>query len=344
LRSTAPLFLIVFLTGLVSAAFLEPNETGRVIYRKWDDNNLVTYAMDLDTGGQTRLSVLENNSRDAIWLLLSYTPDWDTIIFVKYVGDYKDKNSYAAVYRLDFGGNPELIFKWERNPDMRLNAVYDEAENVFYVVKDTLFSKGEYYKYRTSVYLYDPKTRRAQMYAEFDDSVLLTGGSFEGNLYARYIDYDPVEDKSSGFFGYIGKDNREFQDLGFLLKDGESWFTSTVTSGGYEELYAPLYFSVVKNYDVTPNGGEYYLVYVKDSIKPDYYKVVIVQWAIDREIFYSPKADALVYYSLLEGDEPGPKIIVQPIDAGKPREVFALPAERAPGCKHPPVYSLVSVE
>ncbi len=344
MRFPLAFLLIISLAAPALAGFLEPTETGRVIYRKWDDHTSVTYAKDLFTGEETRLSALENSSGDAVWLLLGFTSDWNTLIFVKYAGDYKDKDSSAAIYRLDFGGTPELIFKWGRDPDMGLDAVYDEAEKVFYVIRDKLISEGEYYKYKTSVYLYDPKTRRGETYAEFDDSVLLTGGSFEGKLYAKYIDYDPVEDASSGFFGYIGEDNREFHDLGFQLKDRESWFTSTVTGAGCEKLYAPLYFSVVKDYDVTPYRGEYYIVYVKDSSEPDYYRVVLVQWAIDREIFYSPKADALVYYSRLEGEQSGPKIVVQPVDRGKPRKIFPVSSEKAPGCKHPPVYSLVAVE
>jgi hypothetical protein len=343
-RFTAPFFLIIFFTGLVSAAFLEPTEKGRIIYRKWDDDNVVTFAKDLDTGEETRLAALENSSGDAVWLLLGFTPDWNTIIFVEYAGDYKDKDSSATVYRLDFGGTPEEIFKWPRDPDMRLDVVYDETENVFYVIRDKLFSEGKYYKYKTSVYSYDPKTRRAETYADFDNSVQLTGGSFEGKIYAKYVDYDPVEEKSSGYFGYIGEYDKEFHDLGFQLINAGSWFTSTVTGAGYEDSYAPLFFSVVKDYDVTPYRGEYYIVYVRDPNEPENYRVVLVQWAIDREIFYSPKADAFVYYSHLEGEDSGPKIVVQPVDRGKARKIFALPAEKAPGCKHPPVYSVVAVE
>lgn len=336
--------LIMVAVAAASAGFLNPTETGRVIYRKWDDHNVVTYAKDLDTGEETRLSALEKSSGGAIWLLLGFTPDWNTLIFVEYFGDYKDKDSYAAICRLDFGGHPELIFKWDRDPNMSLAAVYDEAENVFYVIRDRLFSEDKYYKYKTSVYLYDPKTRRAEMYAEFDNSVLLTGGSFEGELYAKYIDYDPVEEKSYGFFGYIGKDDREFHDLGFQLKDRRSWLTRTVTGAGYERLSAPLYFFVVKEYDVPAGAAVYCLVYVHSPGEPDYYGVVLVQWAFNQEILYSPKADALVYYSRLEGEERGPKIVVQPVDRGKPRKIFALSAEKAPGCKRPPGYSLVAVE
>ncbi|NIT35142.1 MAG: hypothetical protein GTN49_01360 [candidate division Zixibacteria bacterium] len=336
---------LIMVAGVVaSAGFLNPTEAGRVIYRKWDDYNVVTYAKDLATGEETRLYALEKSSGAAVWLLLGFAPDWNTLIFVEYFGGYKDKDSYAAICRLDFGGHRELIFKWDRDPDMGLAAVYDEGENVFYVIRDRLFSEDKHYKYKTSVYLYDPDARRGEKYAEFDNSVLLTGGSFEGEPYARYIDYDPVEEKSSGFFGYIGKADREFHDLGFLLKNGESWFTSTVTGAGYDKSAAPVYFSVVKQYDGIPSRGEYYIVYVRDPNGRDYYRVVLVQWAINREIFYSPKADALVYYSCLEGEESGPKIVVQPVDRGKPTKIFALSSEKAPGCKNPPVYSLVAVE
>lgn len=348
MRLAASFSPIVFLTGLVSAAFLEPSETGRVVYTKWDDYNSVTYAKDLDTGDETRLSPLENSSGDTIRLLLGFTPDWNTLIFVEYAGDYQDKDSSATVYRLDVGSTPEAIFGWPREPGMRLDAVYDEAENVFYVIRGRLFYEGEYSKYKTSIYLYEPKTGRAETYADFDNSVLLTGGSFEGKIYANYVYYDPVEEKSSGYFGYICKDGRNddsaFHTLSFQLKDRESWFTETVIGAGYDELTAPVYFSVVKKYDDTSGEGEYYIVYVRDPNKPGRYRVVLVQWAFNREIFYSPKADALVYYSRLEGEGAGPKIVVQPVDRGKPRKIFALPAETAPRYKNPPVYSIVAVE
>jgi hypothetical protein len=196
--------------------------------------------------------------------------------------------------------------------------------------------------YVTRVYRYDPATDEGAFFAEPNVTLWLTGGSFDGNPYVRYLDYRPGEDRRSDFFGYIDKDDKEVRDLGFYLTEERYWSTHNVSEPPYEKVDKPIYYWVEKDTgDVSSLTRE--IVFVRDPKAPSEYRSVTLT-AAQSPILYSPSTDALVYLTYVEGEYWEPKIVVRPVD-GSPGKMFILPDQGPPGFKGSrPRYRLLLAE
>jgi len=341
LRFALVFFVISIFAIPVSAGFLPPAAGGRVIFEKYDAGKCVTYALDFDTGEMTPITALETKGGGGMWLM-AFTPDWGTLLLADSFTDNDSEEPTIGIYVLNFGEAPELVLNWKSVPGADLETVYDETGGIFYIGREYDIFDGENQWPKTQVFKYELRTGRATLYAEFGFKLWLAGGFFDGNPYVTHTHYYSQENAWEKYYGYIGKEDGEIRDLGFVLRNNEPWMSHPVVGGPDEKRSVPPYFYVRKRIDVPGEFSDYNVVYVCDPDERDYYRVVLVQWA--KVILYSPKADALVYISYLEGNDRSPKIVVRPVEKGIPWKIFPLSDERTPGYNYDPDYSLVAVE
>ena len=342
MRLTSLILSVFILACSAGAGFLPPAPGGRVIYKKYAAGKSETYALYLDTGEVTRVKALEKKGGGEM-RLLAFTPDWDTLLLGDSFSGSDTEEATIGIYILNSGEKPELILNWESVPGFSMEAVYDETEGVFYISRRYDIFDGEDYRPKTQVFKYELRAETAVPLAEFDYNLRLAGGFFNGNLYVEHIHYYSQENSWEKYYGYIGKDDGEIRDLEFVLRDNESWLSNPVIGVPDEQRSVPPYFYVRKRIDFPGESSNYDLVYVCDLEERNYYRLALVQWAVNK-ILYSRKTDALVYISYIEGDDWSPKIVVHPVENGVPWKIFPLSYESTPGYKYKPSYRLIAVE